>query len=189
MSAAFILYSDFNCPFCYAFQERLALMGAAARVEWRGVQHAPRLPLPMVTAGPAFARELEREVAAVRRLAPEIPIALPQGKPNTGPAIQAVATACFQDARRAEALATSFYRAFWRDGKDISDAQVISALTTTAGFPALTPTTEAKRTAGQWYAAWLEEGRGSVPDLIRRDGEALTGLVAPDVLERFLFAW
>ena len=33
-----ILYSDFNCPFCYAMHERLYEMTLLARCEWRGVQ-------------------------------------------------------------------------------------------------------------------------------------------------------
>jgi hypothetical protein len=42
-----LLYSDFNCPFCYAMHERLYEMNLLTRCEWRGVQHASHLPRPM----------------------------------------------------------------------------------------------------------------------------------------------
>ncbi|MGH8728872.1 MAG: hypothetical protein ACREV9_12130 [Burkholderiales bacterium] len=88
--AGVALYSDFNCPYCYALGERLFAAASAHRVEWRGVQHAPYLPIPMASAGAALAAELSDEVGAIRRLAPEVSITLPRGKPNTGPAIRAV---------------------------------------------------------------------------------------------------
>src|SRR5579885_3898605 len=110
------LYSDFNCPFCYAFGERLIALRLVDVVAWRGVQHAPHLPIPMAAAGPTFASELAREVGLVQRLAPEVPIVLPKGKPNTGPAILAVAAAMQQDGGKAYAFAASLYRAFWQRG-------------------------------------------------------------------------
>jgi predicted DsbA family dithiol-disulfide isomerase len=46
MTPDFVLYSDFNCPFCYAFGERIMALGMVHRIDWRGVQHAPTFPLP-----------------------------------------------------------------------------------------------------------------------------------------------
>ena len=100
MDPEFVLYSDFNCPFCYAFGERVIQLQAADRIAWRGVQHAPHLAVPMASAGPTFRRELEREVQSIQRLAPDVPISLPRGKPNTGPAIQAVASALASTGRK-----------------------------------------------------------------------------------------
>ena len=36
MSHFYILYSDFNCPFCYALHERLHDMDLLRCCEWRG---------------------------------------------------------------------------------------------------------------------------------------------------------
>ena len=85
------LYSDFNCPFCYAMHERLHALGVMDRISWQGVQHAPHLPVPMAGWAGHLAAELKQEVQMVRRLAPELPIAVPPGKPNTGRAIAAAA--------------------------------------------------------------------------------------------------
>jgi predicted DsbA family dithiol-disulfide isomerase len=43
MREAYTLYSDFNCPFCYAMHDRLHEMKLLDRCEWRGVQHASHL--------------------------------------------------------------------------------------------------------------------------------------------------
>lgn len=87
------LFSDFNCPFCYAMHERLHGLGLMPQISWHGVQHARQLPVPMQTWSGHSASELKQEVEMVRRWAPELSIALPWGKPNSGPAIAAAARA------------------------------------------------------------------------------------------------
>lgn len=189
MNRDFILYTDFNCPFCYAFSERLMALHAADCIAWRGVQHAPQFPVPMASAGPNFRLELEREVQSVRRLAPEVPISLPRGKPNTGAAIQAVAAAMQIDVSKAHKLATSLYHAFWRHGSDISDPAIIHSLMLQAGLddPSnLTGPASARSMAQSWQREWMERGVGSVPELVRDDGEALIGLVNLNTLQHFL---
>ena len=186
MTLDFVLYSDFNCPFCYAFGEQVIALNFADRIEWRGVQHAPHLPIPMAQVGPTFASELAREVQFVQRLAPEVPIALPLGKPNTGQAIQAVAAAMNIDPRKAHRLATSLYRVFWQHGTDISDPSVIRELADQADLADLSNTPDAVKTVAAWHEAWMDRGVGSVPDLLRQDGESITGLVDLDTLRRFV---
>ena len=186
MTPDFVLYSDFNCPFCYAFGERVIALGFAHRIDWRGVQHAPHLPTPMAHAGPTFASELAREVQFVQRLAPEVPIALPRGKPNTAPAIAAVAAAMDRNPSNAHRFATSLYRVFWQHGTDISNLSVIQDLACGAGIPDLSTTGQATERVTAWYGAWMDRGVGSVPDLIREDGESITGLVDLDTIRRFV---
>lgn len=186
MTFDFILYSDFNCPFCYAFGERIIALGFADRIGWRGVQHAPHLQMPMAHAGPMFASELAREVQFVQRLAPEVSIALPRGKPNTGPAIRAVAAAMNLTPHKAHRLATLLYRMFWQHGADISTPSVIRNVADQADLPDLSITPEAVETVAIWHEGWLARGVGSVPDLIRQDGESITGLVDLDTLRRFV---
>src|SRR5437879_1883938 len=123
------LYSDFNCPFCYALGERILALGAFERILWRGVQHAPHLPIPCAAAGPGLAAELAREVAAIRHLAPEVPITLPLGKPNTLPAILAMAAAWdTAPVLVVHRFKDTIYRAFWTEGLDISSEEVLERL-------------------------------------------------------------
>jgi predicted DsbA family dithiol-disulfide isomerase len=186
MTLDFVLYSDFNCPFCYAFGERVIALGFADRIDWRGVQHAPHLRTPMAHAGPTFASELAREVELVQRFAPEVPIALPRGKPNTAPAIAAVAAAMDRHPSTVHRFATSLYRVFWQHGTDISDPSVIQDLARGAGVSDLSMAPQAAERVTVWYEAWMDRGVGSLPDLIRQDGESITGLVDVDTLRRFV---
>src|SRR5512147_506560 len=112
MSDAYTLYSDFNCPFCYAMHERLHEMKLLTLCEWRGVQHASYLPRPMKPWQGSLGAELRHEVAVVQRLAPGLPIALPPGKPNTRLAIERATGLLIRDRTRGMEFVRQVYRAF-----------------------------------------------------------------------------
>jgi predicted DsbA family dithiol-disulfide isomerase len=181
-----VLFSDLNCPFCYALGERVEALGLAGQVSWRGVQHAPHLAQPMVPAGPGLASELRHEVEGIQRLAPEVSIVLPVGKPNTFAAICAVAAAMDVDRAKAHQLELALYREFWRQGTDISDSAVLMKMAHACGLGELRVTPEAQRTASSWQAAWELSGVHAVPALIREDGQRLVGLAKSEDLKRFL---
>ena len=86
--ALYTLFSDFTCLYCYVLHERLHSLNLIQLCEWRGVQHAPHLPSPMKPQQGSLAAELRQEVMVVQHLAPDVPIALPPGKPNTKSAIE-----------------------------------------------------------------------------------------------------
>ncbi len=133
MTASYTLYSDFNCPFCYAMHERLHEMKVLARCEWRGVQHASHLPRPMQPWQGSLGAELRHEVTVVQRLAPGLPIALPPGKPNTKPAIEQAVVLLGRDRAQGMVFVRETYRAFWCEGRDISDPGVLRQLAEMAG--------------------------------------------------------
>jgi predicted DsbA family dithiol-disulfide isomerase len=120
-----ILYSDLNCPFCYAMHERLHEMNLLDRCEWRGVQHAPHLSKPMARRSGTLAAELRHEVTLVQRLAPRVPISLPPGKPNTRDAIELAAALLRQEVGRGMDCVREAYRLFWCEGQDLSDPAVL----------------------------------------------------------------
>src|SRR5919107_1498001 len=96
-----VLYTDVNCPFCYATETRLEALGVQDQVEWRGVEHEPDLPVPMVRDDAELNEEVADEVEQVRSRAPEVPIEVPTGKPNTARAIAAAVAATRADRERA----------------------------------------------------------------------------------------
>lgn len=186
---AALVYSDPNCPFCYATEERLHAIGAVELVEWRGVPHAPDLPVPMVRDDRAADGDLSREVAVVRDLAPEVPIDVPAGKPSTRPAIQWAAAALTADPTAGRAFVRSLYRAVWTGGgTDLSDPAVLAALADASDLPGLDPGLDARQTATDWRVAWEATGRPGVPQLVRRDGKIVYGLADAAVLRDFLVA-
>ena len=89
-SDQYIVYGDFNCPFCYALHERLHDLSLIERIEWRGA-HAPYLPFPMSIWQATMKAELHHEVSVVKRLAPGLSVQLPSGRPNTRIAIECAA--------------------------------------------------------------------------------------------------
>jgi predicted DsbA family dithiol-disulfide isomerase len=184
-----LLFSDFNCPFCYAMHERLHDLGLMAQVSWHGVQHARHLPVPMQTWSGHLASELKQEVEMVRRLAPELPIALPLGKPNSGPAIAAAARALIIDRLLAQEFIRSLYQMFWVDGKDLSNQELLQDRAERQGLP---PAQICGKTAlpiddqlRVWEARWNETEHSGVPLVQRSDGAQLVGLVSASSIERF----
>lgn len=190
ISPKLILYSDPNCPFCYALGERLMALGYAEQVEWRGVQHAPMLPIPRVGGNARMNAAIDQEVRAIQHLAPEVPIRTLTGKPNTGPAIRAVAAATRRDPQRGAQLRTNLYRALWQRNEDISDRTVLEDFAKAVGLEYLVeesgPKSDAAAQAVEWEQGWQEIGTGSVPLLVRADGESLAGLVGADLLKEFV---
>jgi predicted DsbA family dithiol-disulfide isomerase len=128
MSDAYTLYSDFNCPFCYAMHERLHAMNLLHRCEWRGVQHVPHLSKPMARWSGTLGAELRHEVTLVQRLAPGLAIPLPPGKPNTQRAVELAVSLLRQDIGRGMEFVRQAYRAFWCEGEDLSDPTVLNRL-------------------------------------------------------------
>jgi predicted DsbA family dithiol-disulfide isomerase len=188
MRTGTILYSDFNCPFCYAMHERLHEMNLLARCEWRGVQHASHLPRPMKPWQGSLGAELRHEVAVVQRLAPGLPIVLPPGKPNTRPAIEQAVALKRRDPSHMMAFVRETYRAFWCEGQDISDPGVLRKLVEQVGGSPESISTideEDHLLAKLWGAAWRDTSQAGVPLLVSPEGEILVGCAPQENVQRF----
>jgi predicted DsbA family dithiol-disulfide isomerase len=182
---ALTLFTDLNCPFCYATEQRLERLGMSDRLVWRGVEHEPDLPVPMDTDDREIAAELADEVEQVRSRAPEVPIDVPPGKANTAPGLLAAAAALRADPERGAAFRWSVYTAFWRDGRDVSDQAVLDELAGEHGLPPVRPRPEDALTVAQWRLEWERSPLRGVPLLVRDDGETVYGLKDVETLERF----
>lgn len=178
-----ILYGDFNCPFCYALHERLHDVGVIDRCEWRGVQHAPQLPRPMKPWSGSLGAELRHEVTMVQRLAPGLPIALPPGKPNTLPAIEQAIALLHKESKLGMDFVRRTYRAFWCNGRDISDPVVLKEL---AGEHFVEDSDRQDHVFAQkWETAWHATGQNGVPLLVSPDGDLLVGCVPAEHVRQF----
>jgi predicted DsbA family dithiol-disulfide isomerase len=189
LSDQIVVYSDFNCPFCYAMHERLHECGVFDLVEWRGVQHAPQLPIPMARWNGPLLDELRHEVAMVGRLAPTLPIVVPESKPNTGPAIQLAAKVLSSNVARGNDLVRQLYWLFWREGRDISDITILRETLTSMGLNHEEFLENDEGTGSvleSWTTQWLSTGQAGVPLLERADGRLLVGLAREGDLRRFL---
>jgi len=181
-----VAYTDPNCPFCFATEERLHALGVAERVEWRGVEHAPGLPVPMVRTDRPGGEDLGAEVEAIRQLAPEVPIAVPPGKPSTALVIAWAAAALAEDPVAGRAFVLGTYRALWTRGDDLSDPSVLEGLAVAHGLPGRPPGPAAAETAAGWRADWRATGLPGVPVLLREDGRVVYGLADAARLRAFV---
>ncbi len=184
------LFSDFNCPFCYGMHEHLHGLGLMRQVSWHGVQHARHLRVPMAVWSGHLAVELKQEVEVVRRLAPEVPITTPRGKPNSGPALAAAARALTLDPTRAQAYIRSLYRLLWVEGQDISDEHVLQREADRHGFVSAqivgATAIEIASVLSAWETLWVETEHQGVPLLERSDHALLAGLMPADTIRQFL---
>lgn len=130
-----------------------------------------------------MAAELRHEVALVRRLAPDVPIALPPGKPHTGAAIERMIALLAQNRKGGMEFVRETYRAFWCEGQDLSDSAVLDQLTrdTMDGQP----NGETLDLATRWETAWESTGQAGVPLIVSPDGDLLVGCVPTDESIRF----
>lgn len=182
-------YGDFNCPFCYAENERLVRMGIHSKVEFKGVEHWPELSAPWDTSDDYSVDVIKKEVPRLRQRAPDVEVAEPAGMPNSKPALIAYAEAMGIDPVKAADLRTALFRALWKEARDISTDAVLDEAWKAAGLGERPspPSRDAKRTAKLWTVEW-DNGpfERRIPVLATAEGERLLGLAGEEEIQRFL---
>jgi diguanylate cyclase (GGDEF)-like protein len=187
----FIVYADFNCPFCYALNERLHAMGLDDRVDFRSVQHAPSISSDKQDLATLI--ELTREVAELRRRAPSIQIAVPLFRPGSALASQLLDAVSSQCPARASLLRHAIFRALWVDGLDISRAEILDSLLAQLdidlvdfdlALPSVTPSDELSAWQNKWDSD--KEFNHELPVVISEQGEKVIGFPLESELNAFL---
>jgi len=186
----FTLYTDFTCAECYALNEYLSSFGMGPALQWKGVQLEPALPDMMKNLDRRSLARLEDEVDEVKRRAPELEVTLPRGKPNSRRAIVAVGSVIRTHPSRAAAFRNALYRAYWREGTDLSLPAELQRIADGAGVPRLVELDhpDAMEMAEVWEVDWATERLGGVPRVIRADGKILWGLKPAAELAAFFLA-
>lgn len=182
------VWSDYVCPFCFLEQPVLEQLRAACgeqlQVRWRAFELRPA-PVPTLDPDGAYLHTTwERAVypmAAERGLT----LKLPPVQPRSRKAMEAAEFA--RGAGRFDAMHDALFRAFFQDGRDLADIEVLVATGRSVGLDS-----DALRVAlitGKHTAAVLDDQRqakrlgiSGVPMLVVRRagepvgaGEALSG--------------
>lgn len=190
MIPEFILYSDFTSPSCYALEECLWELRAGDLVVWRGVRRGVHRNRPMDASSSPRTEELTHEINLVRQCWPDLSIAEPRNRLDTGDAIRAMAAFLLIDDVRAQAFKRASYRAFWRNGLDLSDRRTLYTIAEGVGLARtafeLLDHPHIAETVALWQQQWEHTGFRSLPVLIRRDGAKLVGLAERERIKQFL---
>ena len=187
----FIVYADFNCPFCYALNERQHAMDLDDQVGFRSVQHAPSISSDKQDLATLI--ELTREVAELRRRAPSIQVAVPLFRPGSALASQLLDAVSRQYPARASLLRRAIFRALWVDGLDISRAEVLDPLLAQLdidlvdfdlALPSVTPSDD----LSTWQNKWDNDSefKRILPVVISEQGEKVIGFPLEPELNAFL---
>ncbi|MEP5764937.1 MAG: diguanylate cyclase [Halieaceae bacterium] len=179
------VYGDFNCPYCYALNERLQVYARDFDIHWQAVQHVPFVD----SQSPSFQEltQLTAEVASVRKRAPEVQIVTPASRPNTEAANLLIAACELRGDPGIGNLRTLIYRALWRNGDDISDPVVLTRLVYDAGLDALQPGAREEQLTAAWQQLW-EKGQFDrrIPCMENAQGGRMLGFPAIPRLMPFL---
>ncbi|MDJ0776816.1 MAG: diguanylate cyclase [Gammaproteobacteria bacterium] len=182
---SFIVYADFNCPFCHALNERLHALGLDDRVDFRVVDHAPRASSRRT--GFEVLSELTAEIAEVRSRAPSTAINVPVFRPASAAASKLYAAVNRRHPDKAAELRRRIFRALWIDGADISDAALLDALVEQLGVQvAVEGDLDDELMA--WQRCWNENDGfdRQLPILINGRGETVVGFPLEPELDAFL---
>lgn len=199
-----IIYGDFTCPGCYLASWRAELAGRTTHaVDWRAVEHRASLPFTGVRAGSPEMGELKTDWAAMTKLqmADEI---LPGRAPSFVANSQA-ATAGYAEAYGAgvaERARRVLFQAYWVDGLDIGNPEVLRGLladTILSGSSSSQPlhewgyavtsahgpiTTAASHLVIDWQRQWHDLGSPHAPALVDGNHAVTIGDDALAQLER-----
>lgn len=180
-----IIYSDFNCPFCFVYSERLHINKLSEQFVWCFVEHAPDIVTHANTPEQLSLLQAEWELASQR--APDTKINKPGFCVNSHLAIMAMISFTLKHPALAHLYRRAIYQAYWVHGEDISQPSVLEALQ--ANLPAQVPLLQAgaeqvlASNQKQWYQH-NEERR--IPSLLAHDGEGLLGLQDVDSVKSFI---
>lgn len=171
-----VVYGSFNCPYSFLASRRARRLVDAGEtsLEWRAVVHDADVPAGGVPVAGELAETFDRELEEIGGLlAPgeDYPARRPPVQPNTTAAVAGYA-AQSDGGRQGEtdALRASLFEAFWVDGLDIGDAEVLARL----GCPPAAP----GETMQRWQSLWESTERRVVPMMVLEDGTLSRGLGA-----------
>lgn len=191
------VFSDYICPFCYIGVETLRRLQPEVppfTLEWQGFQIHPEYPatgLPTEQRMAQFGRERYEAIwQNILSLAANVGLTMQRPPLLTNSLMALEATEFAKEQGKEEAFSRAVYKAYFQEGKNIGDPEVILAIAAEAGLnPNVVQTHLQQRT----YASQLEVARrearthgvSGVPTFIVGPAQ-IVGAQAPDVFIKML---
>ncbi len=176
-----VVFSDFNCPYCFTLNEWLSELGAASRVRWVGIEHRPELPMTGGNLVPD-AQQLALEVADVGRRAPEVGVVRPPYWCNSRPALLLQNAVEVDAPEFAHTLRRRIFRRYWLEGVPLCDATALAE--ELAQFPETEPTAEVAEL--DRLTAWWRAHVDRIPAMFAPTGVVHLGLQDRETVRRFV---
>jgi hypothetical protein len=137
-----IVYADFNCVFCYLASQRADRLVRAgkAQVDWRAVEHSPRLPVTGVKPSPRGADRTPNdaddiaEAASLALPGERLPTTPPAVTSNTRAAVSAYAEAITDGIE--DRLRLRLFESIWARGRNLSGPEEVRRVVTDLLWPA-----------------------------------------------------
>jgi predicted DsbA family dithiol-disulfide isomerase len=142
MALKIVMFSDYICPFCYVGFETMRRLKPEFdfQLEWRGFQIHPELPAEGIpadkvrgTSDGASRIALWERISA---MADAVGFSIKPPAVLTNSRAALAATEFARESGRDEALEERVYRAYFNDGENIGDANVVARLAAEAGLGA-----------------------------------------------------
>ncbi len=183
---SFTVYADFNCPFCYALNERIFAMNLDHWIDFRLIQHTPEVHHQRGSL--ELLSELTTEVAEVRRRIPSTEINIPMFRPGSAAATSLVYAIGRDDPVEAARLRRRIYRALWLDGEDISDPGILASLLLELDIEPPSQDNLSNEELTAWQSEWANntEFDRNLPVIISECGETAIGFLLEPELDAFL---
>lgn len=179
------LYSDLNCPFCFVMHERIEELKLAEKVECCLVEHAPGLNSQAMTESQAAL--LAHEFDLISQRAKDVVVKHPSKVVNSQLALQSQISLELIDVEKGAQYRCLLYKAYWQQGKDISDPQVLHEILVSLGEQGLTITDEGRKKSKLNQQQW-EQGafERRIPVMESASGQVMLGLQNHDSIKDFV---
>ena len=176
-----LIFSDFNCPYCFTLNEWLAEEQLDGDVHWLGIEHRASLPRGGSNSA-SERRQLVEEVEDVKRRAPEVGVVAPSVWCSSHDALLLQNAAEVDYPETAATLRRRLFRAYWREDKLLSDPEWLQQAA--ASFPDVEPALEQEELERltQWWATHLDR----IPAMLAPTGVAHLGLQDKAAVVRFM---
>ena len=142
MALKIVMFSDYICPFCYVGFETIRKLKSEfdLQLEWRGFQIHPDWPAEGIASEQVRGMgDAESRAAVWKRItamADAVGFSMKPPAMLTNSRAALAATEFARDSGRDEALEERIYRAYFNDGENIGDADVVARLASETGLDA-----------------------------------------------------
>lgn len=185
--SSYLLFIDFNCPFCFALHERLSRWKIIDALEVCVVEHASH-----VMTGPFDRLQeqlLAKEVFSVHHRAPDIRLELPPKRCSSKIANRLIAVVQNKHRNQLCMMRSRIFQALWQEGLDIGNIQVLTRLLEEQELPSnlLQMCAEDPPELMAWQQDWVEADSDCCIPVISHppSGRVSIGLPSADALVDF----